>query len=125
MKFAFVFPGQGSQAVGMLNAWGDNAEVKRTLDEASEALGEDVAKLIAEGPAEALSLTTNTQPVKQNLTNNTFHRTKTSKTNRITHILSQTKQTNINHPLPIIRKICGSSRHLCRNIPPTFRTFTL
>jgi [acyl-carrier-protein] S-malonyltransferase len=63
MKFAFVFPGQGSQAVGMLNAWGDNAEVKRTLDEASEALGEDVAKLIAEGPAEALSLTTNTQPV--------------------------------------------------------------
>jgi [acyl-carrier-protein] S-malonyltransferase len=63
MKFAFVFPGQGSQAVGMLNAWGDNAEVKRTLDEASEALGEDIAKLIAEGPAEALSLTTNTQPV--------------------------------------------------------------
>ena len=43
MKFAFVFPGQGSQAVGMLNAWGDNAEVKRTLDEASEALGEDIA----------------------------------------------------------------------------------
>ena len=63
MKFAFVFPGQGSQAVGMLNAWGDNAEVKKTLDEASEALGEDVAQLIAEGPAEALSLTTNTQPV--------------------------------------------------------------
>jgi [acyl-carrier-protein] S-malonyltransferase len=63
MKFAFVFPGQGSQAVGMLNAWGDNSEVKKTLDEASEALGEDVAKLIAEGPAEALSLTTNTQPV--------------------------------------------------------------
>jgi [acyl-carrier-protein] S-malonyltransferase len=63
MKFAFVFPGQGSQAVGMLNAWGDNLEVKKTLDEASEALGEDVAKLIAEGPAEALSLTTNTQPV--------------------------------------------------------------
>jgi len=63
MKFAFVFPGQGSQAVGMLNAWGDHSEVKRTLDEASEALGEDVAKLIAEGPAESLSLTTNTQPV--------------------------------------------------------------
>lgn len=63
MKFAFVFPGQGSQAVGMLNAWGDNSEVKRTLDEASEALGENVAKLIAEGPAETLSLTTNTQPV--------------------------------------------------------------
>jgi [acyl-carrier-protein] S-malonyltransferase len=63
MKFAFVFPGQGSQAVGMLNAWGDHSEVKKTLDEASEALGEDVAQLIAEGPAEALSLTTNTQPV--------------------------------------------------------------
>jgi [acyl-carrier-protein] S-malonyltransferase len=63
MKFAFVFPGQGSQAVGMLNAWGDHSEVKKTLDEASEALGEDIAKLIAEGPAEALSLTTNTQPV--------------------------------------------------------------
>ena len=63
MKFAFIFPGQGSQAVGMLNAWGDNAEVKKTLDEASEALGEDIAKLIAEGPAETLSLTTNTQPV--------------------------------------------------------------
>ena len=63
MKFAFVFPGQGSQAVGMLNAWGDHVEVKKTLAEASEALGEDVARLIAEGPAEALSLTTNTQPV--------------------------------------------------------------
>jgi [acyl-carrier-protein] S-malonyltransferase len=63
MKLAFVFPGQGSQAVGMLNAWGDNPEVKRTLSEASSALGEDVAKLIAEGPAESLSLTTNTQPV--------------------------------------------------------------
>ena len=63
MKFAFVVPGQGSQAVGMLNAWGDHVEVKKTLAEASEALGEDVARLIAEGPAEALSLTTNTQPV--------------------------------------------------------------
>lgn len=63
MKFAFVFPGQGSQAVGMLNSWGDHSEVKKTLDEASEALGEDMAQLIAEGPAEALSLTTNTQPV--------------------------------------------------------------
>jgi [acyl-carrier-protein] S-malonyltransferase len=61
--FAFVFPGQGSQSVGMLDAWGDNAVVRETLREASDALGEDIAKLIAEGPKEALALTTNTQPV--------------------------------------------------------------
>ena len=60
---AFVFPGQGSQAVGMLDAWGDHAAVRETLAEASEALGEDIAKLIAEGPKESLDLTTNTQPV--------------------------------------------------------------
>jgi len=60
---AFVFPGQGSQSVGMLDAWGDHAAVRDTLAEASEALGEDVAKLIHEGPKEALALTTNTQPV--------------------------------------------------------------
>ncbi|MDF9787466.1 ACP S-malonyltransferase [Polynucleobacter sphagniphilus] len=63
MIFAFVFPGQGSQSVGMLNSIASRPEVKATLQEASDALGEDVAKLIAEGPAEALSLTTNTQPV--------------------------------------------------------------
>ncbi|MGR4870750.1 ACP S-malonyltransferase [Variovorax sp. LARHSF232] len=62
-SFAFVFPGQGSQAVGMLDAWGDHPAVRETLAEASEALGEDVAKLIREGPKEALALTTNTQPV--------------------------------------------------------------
>ncbi|OYQ39820.1 [acyl-carrier-protein] S-malonyltransferase [Rhodoferax sp. TH121] len=61
--FAFVFPGQGSQAVGMLDAWGDHPVVAETLREASDALGEDVAKLIHEGPKEALALTTNTQPV--------------------------------------------------------------
>ncbi|WP_294637334.1 ACP S-malonyltransferase [uncultured Aquabacterium sp.] len=61
--FAFVFPGQGSQAVGMLGAWGDHAAVRDTLAEASDALGEDIGKLIAEGPKEALDLTTNTQPV--------------------------------------------------------------
>ncbi len=61
--FAFVFPGQGSQAVGMLDAWGDHPAVTQALAEASEALGEDVAKLIKEGPKEALALTTNTQPV--------------------------------------------------------------
>lgn len=61
--FAFVFPGQGSQSVGMLDAWADNPVVAQTLQEASDALGEDVAKLIREGPKEALALTTNTQPV--------------------------------------------------------------
>ncbi len=61
--FAFVFPGQGSQAVGMLDAWGDHPAVVESLGEASEALGEDVGKLIREGPKEALALTTNTQPV--------------------------------------------------------------
>jgi len=61
--FAFVFPGQGSQSVGMLDAWGDHPVVTETLREASDALGEDIAKLIKEGPKEALALTTNTQPV--------------------------------------------------------------
>jgi [acyl-carrier-protein] S-malonyltransferase len=63
MTFAFVFPGQGSQAVGMLNSISGRPEVRATLQEASEALGEDIAKMIAEGPAETLALTTNTQPV--------------------------------------------------------------
>jgi len=62
-SFAFVFPGQGSQAVGMLDAWGGHPAVVETLREASDALGEDIAKLIHEGPKEALALTTNTQPV--------------------------------------------------------------
>ena len=60
---AFVFPGQGSQSVGMLDAWGDHPAVRRTLDEASAALGEDIAALIHQGPKETLELTTNTQPV--------------------------------------------------------------
>jgi len=63
MTFAFVFPGQGSQSVGMLDAWGDHPVVAQTLQEASDALGEDIARLIHEGPKEALALTTNTQPV--------------------------------------------------------------
>jgi [acyl-carrier-protein] S-malonyltransferase len=62
-SFAFLFPGQGSQAVGMLDAWGDHRAVRDTLAEASAALGEDIARLIREGPKEALDLTTNTQPV--------------------------------------------------------------
>ena len=60
---AFVFPGQGSQAVGMLDAWGDHPAVRETLAEASDALGEDIGALIANGPKEDLALTTNTQPV--------------------------------------------------------------
>lgn len=62
-QFAFVFPGQGSQSVGMLDAWGDHPIVAQTLREASDALNEDVANLIHTGPKEALALTTNTQPV--------------------------------------------------------------
>lgn len=61
--FAFVFPGQGSQSVGMLDAWGDHPAVIETLQEAADALGEDIARLIREGPKETLALTTNTQPV--------------------------------------------------------------
>jgi len=63
MKVAFVFPGQGSQTVGMLDAWGDNPAVQAVLAQASQALGQDMAALIATGPADALNLTTNTQPV--------------------------------------------------------------
>ena len=61
-SFAFVFPGQGSQAVGMLDAWAGHPAVVETLREASDALDEDMAALIASGPKEALALTTNTQP---------------------------------------------------------------
>ena len=61
--FAFVFPGQGSQAVGMLDGWAGHPAVVQTLQEASDALGEDVGRLIQEGPKEQLALTTNTQPV--------------------------------------------------------------
>ncbi len=62
MKIAFVFPGQGSQAVGMLDAWSDNAVVADVLARASAALGQDLGALIAQGPADQLNLTTNTQP---------------------------------------------------------------
>ena len=61
--FAFIFPGQGSQSVGMLDAWADHPVVAQTLAEASDAMGENLALLIKEGPKEALALTTNTQPV--------------------------------------------------------------
>jgi len=61
--FAFVFPGQGSQSVGMLDGWGDHPAVTATLAEASQALKEDVGALIGKGPKEQLDLTANTQPV--------------------------------------------------------------
>lgn len=62
MKVAFVFPGQGSQSVGMLDAWAGDQAVADTVSRASKALGQDLSALIAQGPAEQLNLTTNTQP---------------------------------------------------------------
>ncbi len=62
-QFAFVFPGQGSQAIGMLNGFASNPVVQDTIAEASDALQIDLGKLITEGPKEDLDLTTNTQPV--------------------------------------------------------------
>ncbi|TVT70276.1 MAG: ACP S-malonyltransferase [Denitromonas halophila] len=63
MKFALVFPGQGSQAVGMMAAYGDSPEIRQTFQEASDALGEDLWAMVADGPAELLSQTVNTQPL--------------------------------------------------------------
>ncbi len=63
MTFAFIFPGQGSQSVGMMAAYGDSPVVRATFDEASTALGEDLWTMVAEGPAERLSQTVNTQPI--------------------------------------------------------------
>ena len=62
-QFAFVFPGQGSQAIAMLDGFAGNPVVAQTVAEASDALQFDLGKLIAEGPKEELDLTTNTQPV--------------------------------------------------------------
>ena len=62
MRIAFVFPGQGSQSVGMLAGFAGNAVVADVMKRADEALGFSLSGLIAEGPAEALSLTVNTQP---------------------------------------------------------------
>jgi len=63
MKFALVFPGQGSQSIGMMSAYGDAPVIRQTFDEASTALGRDLWHLVADGPAEALSQTVNTQPL--------------------------------------------------------------
>ncbi|MFZ9140354.1 MAG: ACP S-malonyltransferase, partial [Burkholderiaceae bacterium] len=62
-QVAFLFPGQGSQSVGMLAGFAGNLVVDQTLQQASDALGQDLAALIANGPAEDLGLTVNTQPV--------------------------------------------------------------
>jgi len=63
MKFAFVFPGQGSQSVGMMQPFADSDAVRAVFKEASATLGQDLWRLAAEGPAEALSSTVNTQPL--------------------------------------------------------------
>ena len=62
MKFAFVFPGQGSQTVGMLDVWADTQAAQAVMSQADAALNEDLSGLIARGPIEQLNLTTNTQP---------------------------------------------------------------
>ena len=63
MSIAFVFPGQGSQQIGMMDGFSDHPVVRATFTEASEALGDDLWQLVHQGPAEALNLTRNTQPV--------------------------------------------------------------
>lgn len=63
MTFALVFPGQGSQSVGMMQPFSDAPVVRDTFAEASDALGQDLWQLVEEGPADALNATVNTQPV--------------------------------------------------------------
>ena len=62
MKLAFIFPGQGSQSVGMMQGWGERVEVRATFAEASDALGQDLWALVTDGPADLLNQTVNTQP---------------------------------------------------------------
>ena len=62
-RLAMVFPGQGSQSVGMMNGYGDLASIRAVISEASDVLKQDIAKLVAEGPVEDLNRTVNTQPV--------------------------------------------------------------
>jgi [acyl-carrier-protein] S-malonyltransferase len=63
MAFALVFPGQGSQSVGMMAGFGGSRSVRDTFVEASDALGEDLWQMVNEGPVERLALTENTQPL--------------------------------------------------------------
>ncbi|OYW39663.1 MAG: [acyl-carrier-protein] S-malonyltransferase [Hydrogenophilales bacterium 12-61-10] len=62
LKLAFVFPGQGSQSVGMMQGWGERPDVRATFTEASDALGQDLWAMVADGPIELLNQTVNTQP---------------------------------------------------------------
>jgi len=62
MKLAMVFPGQGSQSVGMLQAYAGLPEVAEVVAEAQKVLGREFVELLDKGPAEALNLTINTQP---------------------------------------------------------------
>ena len=63
MKFAFVFPGQGSQSVGMMKEYADFPVVRETFAEASDILGQDFWVMVNDGPADDLNLTVNTQPL--------------------------------------------------------------
>ena len=63
MKFSFLFPGQGSQSVGMMNAFSDLDIVRNTFNEASDILGRDLWNMAKDGPEEILAQTTNTQPL--------------------------------------------------------------
>lgn len=63
MKFAFVFPGQGSQSVGMMKGYADFPAVRETFAEASDILGQDFWAMANDGPVENLNLTLNTQPL--------------------------------------------------------------
>jgi len=63
MKIAFVFPGQGSQSIGMMKSFAQLSGVRSTFSEASDAIGQDLWKLVEEGPEDDLKLTVNTQPV--------------------------------------------------------------
>lgn len=62
MKIAFIFPGQGSQSVGMMRSFARLHGVRDTFSEASDAIGQNMWKLVQEGPADELNLTINTQP---------------------------------------------------------------
>ncbi|MEK7878094.1 MAG: ACP S-malonyltransferase, partial [Pseudomonadota bacterium] len=63
MKLALVFPGQGSQSVGMMQSFADLRPVRDAFAEASSVLGQDLWQLANEGPADALNSTVNTQPL--------------------------------------------------------------